>query len=147
MIKIIKDNIKDLLPSKKCIDCVTRLHSSRMHTTRSLTVSPSMLCSRGVPGLGVWSWGHQALNSCIVESIVEDIMDELYDGNMIDELLVPGPGDAWSCGVPGLGGCLVLGGAWSWGCGISACTEADPPVNRITDACENITLPQLHCRR
>ena len=21
----------------------------------------------------------------------------------------------------------------------------DPPVNRITDACENITLPQLHC--
>ena len=22
-----------------------------------------------------------------------------------------------------------------------------PPVNRITDACENITLPQLHCGR
>ena len=22
-----------------------------------------------------------------------------------------------------------------------------PPVNRITDACENITLPQLRCRR
>ena len=29
------------------------------------------------------------------------------------------------------------------GGGIPACTEADPPVNRITDACKNITLPQL----
>ena len=31
-----------------------RLYSSRMHTARSLTVSPSMLCPGGVP---VWSWG------------------------------------------------------------------------------------------
>ena len=37
---------------------VTRLHSSRMHTAHALTVSPSMLCSRGVPGLlGVSSPG------------------------------------------------------------------------------------------
>ena len=47
----------------------TRLHSSRMRTARSLTVSPSMLCSWGVGGLvrglawscggggGAWSWG------------------------------------------------------------------------------------------
>ena len=82
----------------------TILHSSRMRTTRSLTVSPSMLCSRGG---GAWSWG-----------------------------------GAWSQGVPGTGGCLVLGGG-----GIPACTEADPPVNRITDACKNITLPQLCCGR
>ena len=25
--------------------------------------------------------------------------------------------------------------------------QAPPPVDRITDACENITLPQLRCRR
>ena len=31
----------------------TRLHSSRMRTARTLTVSPSMLCSMG----GAWSWG------------------------------------------------------------------------------------------
>ena len=74
----------------------TRLHSSRMHTARSLTVSPSMLCSGGVPGPG---------------------------------------GDAWSRGVSGQGG------------GIQACTEADPPVNRITHTCKNITLPQLRCGR
>ena len=43
---------------------------------------------------------------------------------------VPGPG------VPVLGGCLV------WGGGIPACTEADPPVNRMTDRCKNITLSQ-----
>ena len=31
------------------------------------------------------------------------------------------------------------GGAWYQG-GIPACTEADPPVNRMTDRCKNITL-------
>ena len=55
-------------------------------------------------------------------------------------------------GVPGLGGSAPGGGAWSGGClfgrggGIPACTEADPPVNTITDACKNITLPQLRLR-
>ena len=43
-----------------------------------------------------------------------------------------------------LGGCLVPGGVWSWGegeggawsqvgGGIPACTEADPPMNRMSD--------------
>ena len=87
----------------------TILHSSRMRTTRSLTVSPSMLCSRG---------------GCLVR------------------------GGAWSWGVPGPRGCLVLGGPGpGGGGGIPACTEADPPVNRITDACKNITLSQLCCGR
>ena len=66
---------------------------------------------------------------------------------------VPGQGGAYSWGVPGLRGCLVWGGACSGGAcsgvgeggGIPACTEADPPVNRITHARENITLPQLRC--
>ena len=31
--------------------------------------------------------------------------------------------------------------AWGMG-GIPACTEADPPVNRMTNRCKNITLPQ-----
>ena len=37
-------------------------------------------------------------------------------------------------GVPGPRGCLLLGGAWSGGVGIPACTEADtlPPVDRHT---------------
>ena len=30
---------------------------------------------------------HETLTSCLVESVVEDIMDRLYDGNTIDELL------------------------------------------------------------
>ena len=82
-----------------------------------------------------------------------------------------GGGCAWSGGVPGLGGSLLLGVPGSGGCvpgpgsacswggacsggkgeggggSIPACTEADPPVNRVTDACENITLPELHCGR
>ena len=41
------------------------------------------------------------------------------------------------------GGGLSRGlSAW-WG-GVSARL---PSMNRMTDACENITLPQLHCRR
>ena len=58
---------------------------------------------------------------------------------------VSGPGGCtWSGGVPGPGGCLT----WSWG-GVSqhALRQTHPPVNRITDACENITLPQLRCGR
>ena len=48
----------------------------------------------------------------------------------------------------GVGGLVSApgGGVSAPGGGIPACTEADPPpVNRITDACENITLPQLRC--
>ena len=70
---------------------------------------------------------------------------------------------AWEGCLPGgvcLGGCLprkgvyqrgvCLGGMSAWGClpggvcpgGVcrSACWNTPPPVNRITDACENITL-------
>ena len=64
-------------------------------------------------------------------------------------------------GVSASGGCLLPGGSASGGvcsggrgvsapggCGIPACTEADtPPVDRITDACKNITLAQLRCGR
>ena len=52
-------------------------------------------------------------------------------GCLLRRRVVAGP-RGW---VPGPGGCLVLGG-------IPACTEADPPVNKMTDRCKNITLPQ-----
>ena len=42
---------------------------------------------------------------------------------------------------PGGGGCLLLGV-----CGIPACTEADPPVNRITDTSKNISLATTSLR-
>ena len=38
--------------------------------------------------------------------------------------------------------CLLRGGVCSRGDGIPACTEADPPVNRMTNRCKNVTLPQ-----
>ena len=41
-----------------------------------------------------------------------------------------------SQGKPAAGGWDLLQG------GIPACTEADNPVNRMTDRCKNITLPQ-----
>ena len=84
---------------------LTRLHSSRMHTARLLTVSPSMHCAGGE---------------------------------------VPDPGGAWSGGVCSEG-CLVQGGSAPGGGGwwYPSMPEADtPPVNRMTDRCKNITLPQ-----
>ena len=41
-------------------------------------------------------------------------------------------------GVSAQGGCLSGGGV---------CVADSPPVNRITDRCKNITLPQLRCER
>ena len=57
-------------------------------------------------------------------------------------------GPVCSQGVSGPRGCLLQGGVWSQGvsapreCGIPVCTEADTPVNRMTNRCKNITLPQ-----
>ena len=71
--------------------------------------------------------------------------------------MVPG-GCTWSGGVTGpgvylvlgdvpvLGGYLVLGGVTAPG-GYLPRYSSPPPVNRITDSCENITLPPLRCGR
>ena len=91
----------------------------------------------GVSGLGVSGWGGAWSGGgvCLVQGVC------LVRGCLVW-------GGVWSGGVPAPGGvCLVRGGL-VWGGGIPACTEADPPpVNRITHACENITLPQLRCGR
>ena len=42
-------------------------------------------------------------------------------------------------------GCFLPAGGRGGG-GIPACTEADPPVNRMIDSCKNITL-QFRCGR
>ena len=103
---------------------LTRMHSSRMRTAHLLPVSPSMHCSGGVPGLGVylvprgvylvfggctWSWGVYPVKGC-----------------------VPGP-RGWCVpgGVPGPRGVYLLGGCtWS---GRGAPAQVLPPVNRMTD--------------
>ena len=87
-----------------------------MRTARPLTISPNILCARGVCLLpeGCWSGG----------------------GLVWAGVSAPG-------GVPGLGG-VPRGGSgpvgWypsmHWG-------RPPPPVNRITHACENITLPNF----
>ena len=74
---------------------------------------PGGVCSRGCLLLGVSAPGGSALGVC-------------FQG-------VSAPG----------GGGLLQGGVCSRGDGIPACTEADtPPMNRMTDRCKNITLPQ-----
>ena len=94
---------------------------------------------RGVPGLGrcVWSWGVH-----LVQGGVNLVPGRVY--------LV-------------LGGCLVLGGVWFrggllwsgtppvdrmtnqggvWSRRVYLVRYSPPPVNRMTNRCKNITLPQ-----
>ena len=65
---------------------------------------------------------------------------------------VSAPGGSGPRGVALLGGGVSAPGglcSGGGGGGIPACTEAHtpPPVDRITDACKNITLAQLRCGR
>ena len=99
------------------------MHSSRMRTARSLTVYPSMLCSRGgawspegclVLGVCAWSWG-----GCLLWG-------------------VPGPGGvAWSWGAPGPGG-----GGVAWSQGVVSKHALRQNSEFLTHTSENVTLPQ-----
>ena len=99
----------------------SRMHSSRMRTTRLLPESPSMHCSRGgvsAPGGclllgwsargGVCCWGCLLQAGCVL-------------------LGVSAPGNVCSGGVSARG--VVSQHA----------LRQTPPVNRITDTCKNIT--------
>ena len=97
-----------------------------MRTARSLTIYPSMLCSGGVAGRGGMPGPGVPVPG-----------DACSTGWLVGQCLLqglPGLGGVPGPGVPGPGG---------GGCGIPACTEADPPWREFfTHAAENITLPQ-----
>ena len=79
----------------------------------------------GVPG----PRGYQVLGGCTWSWVVQLVLGCTWFWGY-----VPGPrGCTWSRGG------LVLGGTWSPG-GVPA--QVLPPVNRMTDRCKNITLPQ-----
>ena len=123
------------------------------------------LVQGGVPGLGSCAWSrgvYLALGGCTwSRGGVPGPEGCTWSGGVYlvwGVYLVPG-GCTWSRGVPGPRGVyLVLGGVpgprgvpgpggctWSWG--EDLVRYPPPPVNRITDACKNITLPQLRCGR
>ena len=116
------------------------MHSSRMRTSCSLTVSRSLLLGGSVPGVGgclllggVYSWGVSAFRGVSVP------------GGMSASGGVSAPGVVcfwWVGCLPPGGRCLLLaGGVCLQRVCIPACTEADTPaVNRITDMSKNITL-------
>ena len=79
--------------------------------------APRGVCSGGCLLWGVCSWGGVVL-----------------------------PGGVCSGGCAPGGVCSCGGGVCSGGSGIPACTEADPPVNRMTDRCKNITLATTSLR-
>ena len=108
---------------------LTRIHSSRMRTGRSLTVCRSLLLGVSALGVCVCSSGCVCSGGC----------------------LLPGVVSAWghvcSGGLVCSGACLLWGGVYSQG-GVSALggwhpsmhRGRHPPVNRMTNRCKNITL-------
>ena len=119
------------------------MHSSRMHTVRS----SSRLCSGGVYSQGrlllgsaPGEWGVSAPRGCLLLGV------SAPRGVCSRGVSAPGEVSALGGLVHGLPG---MGGAWSQrggGGGIPACTEADLPVNRMTDRCKNITFANFVCR-
>ena len=104
------------------------MHSSRMHTGRSLTVCRSLLWGGGMSA----SWGRGCLlgGACFLRGVC------FFGGCLLRGVSAGG--------VSVRRGCLLGGG----GCGIPTYTEADipPPLDRITDACKNITLATTSLR-
>ena len=126
-----------------------RMHSSRMRTARGegggtwswgvylipggCTWSREVyLAPGGVSGPGgcTWSWeGTWSGGGCTWPQ-----------GGLPSPGGVPGPGGGYLVrGVPGPGGRVYLVPGWY--------QPRYPPLDRITDARENITLPQLRCGR
>ena len=139
------------------------MHSSRMHTGRSLTVCCSLL-----PG-GVSAWSGGCLPGLGGVCLVWGGMVSAWSGGVVSAWLggcLPGSGgvclvEGGVCLVrgclPGRGGvCLVWGAAWFRGVspcrggspcpGGGGCPET-PPVNIITLTCKNITLASKDCGR
>ena len=108
------------------------MHSSRMHTGRSLTVCWRLLPGGGSPvpggclpgrggGVSGWSGGVSGPRGALVRG-------------------VSSPG-----GVSGPGG-SGPGGGFSLVGGRGVLPTGDPPINRMTDRCKNITLATTSLR-
>ena len=153
-----KDNERILKYYRKWIQnyrirlILTRMHSSRMRTGRSLTVCCSLLPGGCLLWGGAWSggcllWGVSALGGAWLGGVCSGVC--LLWG--VCSRGVPGPGGVCSWG-------LLQGDAWSGGGG-GVCSRGGasqhalrqtplplPPCGQ-THACKNITLAQLRCGR
>ena len=115
-----------------CMPCkymytYTRMHSNRMRTACALTVSPSMLCTRGVSARGgVCSQGGVCSGWCLLWGgcLLQGVSAL---GGVCSRRVSAGGVCSRGCLLPGVsapvgvcsGGCLLLGGVCSWG-GMSA---------------------------
>ena len=127
---------------------ITRMHFSRMRTVRC-SGHGGRACIPACNGQGVCVSQHALGRVCVCIPACTG-----QGGVCLGVCL---PRECLPRGVSALGGpaqgVLALGGVCSGGvCGgclprRGVCHTPHPPVDRMTDACENITLPQLRCRR
>ena len=102
---LIRQGFKIVSATSFRIFFLTRLHSSRMRTARTLTVSPSMLCSgRGVPGQGGCTWSGRVYLVWGVYLVPGGYL--VWGGVCSEGCTWPwgGGGCTWSGGVAGPGG-------------------------------------------
>ena len=136
------------------------MHSSRMHTSRSLTICRSLL-PRGVSA----SWGVVSAPGGMGVFCSGGVCSH---GGVCSGGLLPGVsalrgclllGGVCSWGVSAPGGCLLWGLCLLWGGSALGCSlqggmvsqhalrqTPTPPVNRMTDSCKNITLATTSLR-
>ena len=126
---------------------ITRMHSSRMRTARSsgrVGGSPP-----GTPGADL----PQSRSPLEQTPLGADPRSRLPWGQAPPAARHAGiahPPAARHAGIPpamyaGIAHTPCCKACWDNTC--NACWDTTPPVDRITDACENITLPQLCCGR
>ena len=151
----------------------TRMHSSRMRTGCSLTVCQSLLLGGGLdliplnfslgcgpgsdppqspPWVGAWIWSPSISPlgcgpRCDPPQFPPWVWAWTWSPS-ISPLGVGLEGGFLGRGVSLAGVCFLPGGGASFlgGGSIPACTEADPPVDRITDTSKNITLATTSLR-
>ena len=149
-------------------DTKTRLHSSRMHTARALTISPSMLCEGVSAPREVSAWGGCLPRGCVYSggclSGGVSTQGGVCSGGVCPWGVYLGgvcPGGVSGQGVSASWGVSTQGGVWLGGvypggclpggniCLLGVCWDTTPPLwtEWMTDTCKNITFANYVCGR
>ena len=115
----------------------TRMHSSRMHTARLLTISQHALPG-GIPAQGVYLPGGC---TCLGGVPVWEVYMPRGWCTCLGGCTCPRGVYLTKGGVPTQGGVPAQGGVPTWG---GTC-PGTPPVNRMTHRCKNITFANFVC--
>ena len=141
----------------------TRMHSSRMRTARSSSRRGGDVCLSACWDTPLWVWlGDSPQVWAWRPPTLQCGPGDPPWGRPLNFPPGCGPGDpppqARPLNFPTGCGLETCKACWDtnpletcckacWDTTYNACWDTTPPLNRITDTCKNITLPQLRCGR